>query len=94
MRKLLLLFLVLFLTAVCAFAAAETEYTLEHISGKISFNEDIYIVLTPSNLSEHPDLLSELGKTQEALQADWKERGVQLQAWSKDKKNCHNNRYA
>ena len=87
MRKSLLLILVLLLTAVCAFAVAETEYPLEAISGKMSFNEDNFVVLTPGNLSDHPDLLSTIGKTAEELQADWAERGVVLQAWAKgDKK--------
>ena len=50
------------------------------------FPKDDVIILTPSNLSEHPDLLSGIGKSQEELLADWTERGVVLQAWSKDTK--------
>ena len=87
-RKSLLLILVLLLTALCACAFAATEYPLESISGRISINEDTYVVLTPGNLAEHPDLLSSIGQTAEELQADWAARGVQLQAWRKDKKVC------
>lgn len=81
-----LVFLVLFLALVCACASADTEYVLDNISGKLSLNEDTYIVLTPNNLVNHPDLLSELGRTAEELKADWESRGVVLQAWTKDKK--------
>lgn len=87
-RKSLLLILVLLLTALCACAAAGSEYPLESISGRVSVNEDRYIVLTPGNLAEHPDLLSSIGKSAEELQSDWAERGVQLQAWQKDMKVC------
>ena len=88
-RKSLLLILVLLLTVFCACAIAETEYPLEAVSGKISFNEDAYVVLTSGNLAEHPDLLSSIGKTAEELQSDWTARGVLLQAWAKgDKKTC------
>lgn len=88
-RKSLLLILVLLLTAVCACAAAETEYPLDAVSGRISFNEDNYVVLTPGNLSDHPDLLSSIGKTADELKTDWEARGVVLQAWAKgDKKTC------
>ncbi len=85
-RKSFLLILILLLTAFCACAVAATEYPLDTISGKMLFNEDLYVVLTPRNLSEHPDLLSSMGKTAEELQADWAERGVVLQAWGKGNK--------
>ena len=88
MRKALLLILVLLLTALFACAAAETEYPLEAVSGKISIDEGKYIVLTPGNLSDHPDLLSSIGKTADELRSDWEARGVLMQAWSKDQKTC------
>ena len=80
--------LVLFLTACCACAAANTEYALEPCSGKLSLNEDTYIILTPANLGDHSELVASLGKTAEELTADWKERGVQLQAWTKNMNSC------
>ncbi len=88
MRKALLLILVLLLTVVCACALADTEYPLNSISGRITFDkelENLYVILTPDNLSAHPDLLSSIGKTAEELKADWAERGVVLQAHSKGK---------
>lgn len=88
MRKSLLLLLVLLLTAFCACAAAETEYPLEAVSGRMSFDENTFIVLTPGTLSEHPDLLQSLGKTADELRADMEARGVLFQAWSKDQKTC------
>ena len=87
-RKSLLLILVLLLTAVCACAAAETEYSLEAVSGKISFDEKNFVVLTPENLSDHPDLVSSIGKSVDELRADWAERGVVMQAWGKAQKTC------
>ena len=86
MRKSYLLIFVLFLALCCVSAAAATEYDLGGISGKVSIDENTYIVLTPENLSEHPDLLSGIGKTAEDLQADWTARGVLLQGWTKDMK--------
>ena len=87
-RKSLLLLLVLLLTAFCVCAAAETEYPLEAASGRMSFDENTFIVLTPGTLSEHPDLLHSLGKTADELRADMEARGVLFQAWSKDQKTC------
>ena len=86
-RKFLLLVLVLLLALLCAFAYADTEYDLGGISGKITFSDDQYVVLTRDNLADHPDLLASIGKTQETLLADWEERQVLLQAWSKGDKN-------
>ena len=87
MRKFTLLILVLLLSALCACAAADNEYALGAISGTMSFNENNYVVLTPENLADHPDLIATIGKTQEELLADWAARGVVLQAWSKDTKS-------
>ena len=87
MRKSLLLILVLFLTALCACAAADTEYALGPVTGgTMTINEDTYIVLTPDNLPMHPDLISSIGKTQEEILSDWESRGVLLQAWAKNTK--------
>ena len=85
--------LALLLMLVCAGAsAANTEYSLgDGISGRVSMNEDTYIILTPDNLSGFQDRLAELGKTEEELREDFKSRGVVLQAWTRDnekKKTC------
>ena len=87
-RKSLLVILVLFLTLICACAIADTEYSLAPLSGKIAFNQERYVVLTPSNLGEHPDLIAQIGTTQEALTADMTARNVILLAWAKDMKTC------
>ena len=88
MRKSLLLVLVLFLLSCCACALADTEIVLEPCAGKMSINEDKYILLTPSNLSDHPDLVNSIAASQEELLEDWQSRGVQFQAWTKKKDSC------
>ena len=80
--------IVLVLVACCAVAAAETEYELKPCSGKMAIDENTYVVLTPDNLSEHPDLLKNIQKTTDELKADWEARGVQLQAWTKKMDAC------
>lgn len=79
---------VLLLTACCAYAAADTSFALEECAGNISINESDYIVLTPGNLDDHPDLLASLGKGKEDVLADWQARGVQLQAWNQKGDVC------
>lgn len=88
MRKALILTLILILVACCTVAAANTEYELKPCSGKIALDENIYVVLTPDNLSDHPDLLKNIEKTKDELLADWESRGVQLQAWTKKLDAC------
>ena len=88
MRKALFAILLLLTFVFCAAAAAETEYALTACSGKMSVDENAYIVLTPDNLDDHPDLLSSIEKTKDELTADWKERGVILQAWTKKLDAC------
>lgn len=80
--------LVLLLTAVCAWAAADTTFSLEPCSGTISINESNFIVLTTGNLDDHPELIAAIGTNKEELLADWKERGVQLQAWNEKMDVC------
>ena len=80
--------MILALLACCAAAAAETEYELKPCSGKMALDENSYIVLTPDNLADHPDLVRNIGKTKDELLADWEARGVQLQAWTKKMDAC------
>ena len=83
-----MLVLVLFLLACCTSALADKEIALEPCAGKMSINEDNYILLMPNNLSDHPDMVESLGMSQEDLLADWQARGVQFQAWTKKKDSC------
>ena len=87
-QKSLLIAIILVLVACCAAAAADTEYELKPCSGKMAIDENSYIVLTPDNLADHPDLLRNIGKTKDELLADWEARGVQLQAWTKKMDAC------
>ena len=81
-RKLWFVLLLLILTACCACAAADTEYSLSPCAGRFMLSDD-YIILTPDNLADHPELLSGIGRSAEELAADWAERGVIIQAWTK-----------
>ena len=87
-KSLVFILLVLLLSAVCAWAAADTVFALEPCSGTISISESNYIVLTAGNLDDHPELIASMGTTKEELLADWKERGVQLQAWNEKMDVC------
>ena len=87
-QKSFLIVMILALLACCAAAAAETEYELKPCSGKMALDENSYIVLTPDNLADHPDLVRNIGKTKDELLADWEARGVQLQAWTKKMDAC------
>ncbi len=80
MRRRILVLLTVLLCAFCLSAFADTEYTLPQMNGRLSLG-DQYIVLTPGNLSLHPELLEKLGRDQDGLAADFAERGVVLQAW-------------
>lgn len=80
--------ILLILVALCASAVAETEYALKPCSGKMAIDENTYVVLTPDNLADHPDLLKNIQKTKDELLADWEARGVQLQAWTKKMDTC------
>ena len=86
MRKyaLILLFTLLALLPLCAHA--ET-YTFDAIHAEVDIPED-YIVLTPDNLVYHPEWLERLGTNEEAAEADFRERGVLLQAWTESGDSC------
>lgn len=90
-RKRLILLAALLICLICVSAAAAaagtTEYKLDKIQARLSLS-DSYIVLTPDNLSEHAELLSSIGKTQEELAADWEKRGVMIQAWVPSMEAC------
>lgn len=88
MRRTLFALILAILVGCCAASAADEVYTLTACSGSISVSQDNYIVLTPSNLADHPDFLASIGKTSEDLLADWAARGVQLQAWTKKMDAC------
>lgn len=88
MRKTLVALLLVLLLAFCAPAVADEAYPLTACAGTISVNPDTYIILTPANLSDHPDLLASIGKSSDQVQEDWAARGVVLQAWTKKLDAC------
>ena len=83
MRKRLFWVLCVLLTVCCCTALAATgttDYALDIIYARVTLS-DSYIVLTPENLKQHPDLLLSRNTTEDATLLDWNERGVLLQAW-------------
>lgn len=86
MRK----FLVALLMALCvlgiACAGAET-LTFDVIHASCEIDDDL-ILITPANMSAHPDWLANRGSTIEEQQADFAARGVLAQAWSKEGDMC------
>lgn len=68
-------------------AVTTTEYSLGSVYAKLSLS-DSYIVLQEENLGSHSEVLKARNTTAEAMQKDWQERGVQLQAWTPDLDAC------
>ena len=83
-------FLVALLAALCvlgvACAGAET-LKFDVISAACEI-DDSYILITPANMSAHPDWIANRGSTLEELLADFEARGVLAQAWSKADDVC------
>ena len=86
-------FWILWLLLTVCFGAAvaadvtSTEYPLGLPGARIAL-PDNYIVLTPENLAQHPELLASRNTTEEEIRADWSERNVQMQAWTPDLDAC------
>ena len=71
----------------CAAAGAQT-LSFDEIYATCEISDSDYIILTPQNLSRHPEWMAGQGTTEEALLADWAERGVLAQAWTKSADVC------
>lgn len=90
MRKRFFWILCMLLSVCCGIAAAAvstTDYSLGPVNAKVTL-ADSYIVLTPVNLAQHPELIASRNLTAEEILADWNERGVLLQAWTSDMDAC------
>ena len=87
MRRAFLILILAALLLCFAQACADTSVELEPVSGTVTFG-DKYIVLTPTTLADHQELLSSLGTTAESAAEDWENRGVLCQAWTSDRKIC------
>lgn len=86
MKKFLLALLVVLCVLGVACAGAET-LTFDSIYATCEIDDD-YILITPANMSAHPDWIANRGATLEELLADFEARGVLAQAWSKDDDVC------
>ena len=86
MHKSFFLLLTAVLLLICVSASAE-EYPLTPCGAVVTIGDN-YTVTTLETLSQHPGLLSSLNKTAEEAEADWKERGVLLQAWTVKRDAC------
>lgn len=78
-KQMLFALLVVLGVFLCAAASAQT-FTFDEIHATCEVSDD-YILLTPDNLAEHPEWVSNQGTTVEALLAQWEEEGVLLEAW-------------
>ena len=87
MRKFLFAFTLMLCLLGCAVAGAQT-LTFTDISATCEISDSDYIILTPDNLSRHPEWVAGQGTTEEALLADWSARGVLAQAWTKSADVC------
>lgn len=86
MKKLLVLLLAVL--CLCGTACAEsTTLTFDNIYATCQIDHD-YILITPANMNAHPDWIASRGMAVEELQADFEERHVLAQAWSKTGDVC------
>lgn len=86
MRKFLLALLTVLCLLGVACAGAETlQFDVIHAHCEI---DDDYILITPANMSAHPDWLANRQSTLEEQMADFEARGVLAQAWSKEGDVC------
>lgn len=86
MKKFLLALLMALCVLGVACAGAET-LRFDAISATCEI-DDSYILITPENMSAHPDWIANRKSTLEELQADFAQRGVLAQAWSKADDVC------
>lgn len=87
MRKMaVLIFLLAAMLLVCGAACAET-FRFDAIYATCEVSDD-YIILTPQNLSLHPEWLENHGTTLEETLAKWEKRGVLVQAWNQEGDMC------
>ena len=86
MRKFLLaLMLVMCVLGVSCACADTLNFDLIHATCEI---DDSYILITPDNMSAHPDWIANRHSTLEDLMADFEARGVLAQAWTKSDDVC------
>lgn len=86
MRKALFVLLTVLMVALCAPALAETmQFDVIHATCEVS---DDYIILTPDNLDQHPEWVANQGVTKQEMLIEWAERGVLMQAWTRDSSAC------
>ena len=87
MRKLFLM-LVLFLSLALIPAALADTVSFDDFSAECTVSSDKYTVLTRRNLSAQTKWLTDHNTTADAVLADWKSRGVYMQAWNADGDVC------
>ena len=87
MKKVLFAFVLLLAVCLCIPALAQT-LTFQDLYASCDIDDGDYILLTPSNLSGHPEWLAKRGVEAEELLKDWEARGVLVQAWNKDGDEC------
>ena len=86
MRKVLILLATLLALLLCSCASAET-YVLNEIHATIDIPSE-YVVLTQNNLADYDQWLRARGSSSEDSLADFRSRGVLIQAWDDDNARC------
>ena len=87
MRKYILMLLLLLSLCLCGAAHADS-FTFDDFSAACEIDGNKYTILTPSNLGSNAAFLESRGLTEASVLADWNERGVLLQAWTKAGDAC------
>lgn len=88
MRKTTVFALVLLVLLLLVGSTALAEsFTFDTVHATCEVSDD-YIILTPANLSLHPEWLANRGLTLEDTLAKWEKRGVLLQAWNQEGDMC------
>ena len=86
MRKILFVLTLILAVCFCAAATAET-YIIDEIKASLDIPSE-YVVLTESNLSNYDQWLRARGSSMEETLADFRARGVKLQAWADENTRC------
>jgi len=86
MRKVFFWSAVLLVLLLCVTATADT-YIIDELYAKIDIPDE-YVVLTEANLANFDQWLQGRGSSMEETLADFRARGVKLQAWDDDNASC------
>ncbi len=87
MRKTAIFALALLVLLLVGGTAMAESFTFDAVHATCQVSDD-YIILTPANLSLHPEWLANRGLTLEDTLVKWEKRGVLVQAWNQEGDMC------